>query len=34
MLREIIGRNGAKLRLVDDAFATVCHAINDVEVKC
>ncbi|KAM3721144.1 Integrator complex subunit [Dirofilaria immitis] len=29
---EIIGRNGAKLRLVDDAFATVCHAINDVEV--
>uniref|UniRef100_A0A0R3RTZ7 Integrator complex subunit 4 n=1 Tax=Elaeophora elaphi TaxID=1147741 RepID=A0A0R3RTZ7_9BILA len=29
---EVIGRNGAKLRLVDDAFAAVCHAINDVEV--
>ncbi|VBB26988.1 unnamed protein product [Acanthocheilonema viteae] len=29
---EIVGRNGAKLRLVDDAFAAVCHAINDVEV--
>uniref|UniRef100_A0A183ENW2 Adaptin_N domain-containing protein n=1 Tax=Gongylonema pulchrum TaxID=637853 RepID=A0A183ENW2_9BILA len=30
---EVTGRNDAKLRLVDDAFATVCHAINDVEVS-
>lgn len=31
-LSEVVRRNGAKLRLVDDAFATLCHAVNDVEV--
>ncbi|VDN06035.1 unnamed protein product [Thelazia callipaeda] len=30
---EISARNGAKLRLVDDAFAAICHAINDAEVS-
>ncbi|VDM46064.1 unnamed protein product [Toxocara canis] len=29
---EVSGRNNVKLRLVDDAFTVVCHAINDIEV--
>uniref|UniRef100_A0A0M3IJ06 Reverse transcriptase n=1 Tax=Ascaris lumbricoides TaxID=6252 RepID=A0A0M3IJ06_ASCLU len=32
VLREVKGRNNVELRLVDDAFSVVCHAINDIEI--
>lgn len=31
--REVKGRNNVNLRLIDDAFAAICHAVNDLQVS-